>query len=152
MSLSIRTATAIAGVLMLSLSACGKIDPSALLARLDKAAQTPAQTTRAEALDPIFASPQLDDLYAAELTYFSAYDFEMDGEPAFGLMRVIAVHDDRITLNTQNTGWYKARKAINDLRGDVSGIEWDEDEDIQIYRNELSQLVADGKILDARRG
>jgi len=138
-------------VLMLSLSACGKIDVSSLFPGKDKTGPTPAQTTRADELDPIFADPQPGDLYAAELTYFSGYDFGQNGNPAFGLMRVVQVHPDRITLNTEISAWPKPRGAINDLRGELSDIEWDEDEKVEVYRKELPQLVADRKILDARR-
>jgi len=151
MSLPIRFAACIAVILTLSLSACGKIDPAALFAGADKSAPSPAQTTRAGELDPIFADPQTGDLYAAELTYFSGYDFGEEDVPMFGLMRVVQVHPDRITLNTNTNAWSKARGAINDLRGNLSNVEWDEDENIEVYRNELPHLIAEKKILDARR-
>ncbi|MCD9032708.1 hypothetical protein LDO32_13330 [Luteimonas sp. Y-2-2-4F] len=104
-------------------------------------------------LDPVLADPQIGDLYAAELTHFSGVDFggTDDGEPAYGLMKVIAVADDRVTLNTEMGAWPKPRGAVNELRGDLSGIQWDEQEKIEIYRNELPKLVADEKILEARR-
>jgi len=137
--------------IVLALSACGKIDPSSLFADKDKTGQTPAQTTRAEDLAPLFADPQPGDLYAVELTYFSGYDFGQEGEPGFGLMRIVSVHPDRITFNTETSAWPKARGAINDLRGELSEIEWDENENIEVYRHELPQLIAEKKILDARR-
>lgn len=104
-------------------------------------------------LDPVLADPRVGDLYAAELTHFSGVDFggAENGEPAYGLMKVIAVADDRVTLNTEMGAWPKPRGAVNELRGDLSGIQWDEQEKIEIYRNELPQLVADEKILEARR-
>jgi len=154
MSSSIRFTLTVA--LVLALSSCGKIDPSSLFPNQNKPAQTPATTpaltTRAGELDAIFADPQPGDLYASELTYFSAYDFEGGGDPRYGLMRIVAVHPDRITLNTENNAWPNARGAINDMRGDLDGIEWDEDENIEIYRSELPKLALDKKILDARRG
>lgn len=105
------------------------------------------------ALDPVLAAPQVGDVYAAELTHFSGVDFSgpATGEAAYGLMRVIAVDDERITLNTETGAWPKPRGAINELRGDQAEINWDEDEKIEVYRRELPQLVADGRILEARR-
>jgi len=156
MTVRIRCVIPATVALTLALSACGKIDPSAWLPDQNKAseiAETPAQTTRASELEQIFAEPQFGDVYAAELTYFSAYDFgNTDPNDArYGLMRIVAVHPDRITLNTETNAWPHPRGAINEMRGDLAGIEWDEDEDIEIYRNELAHLVADKKILDARR-
>ncbi|MDC7807077.1 hypothetical protein PQS31_09615 [Luteimonas sp BLCC-B24] len=112
---------------------------------------TAAEATAA--LDPVLAAPQVGDVYAAELTHFSGVDFSgpATGEAAYGLMRVIAVDDERITLNTETGAWPKPRGAINELRGDQAEINWDEDEKIEVYRRELPQLVADGRILEARR-
>jgi len=154
MLLPIRFALPVA--IVLTLSACGKVDLSSLIPDKNTSSQipatTPAQTTRADDLQAIFAAPQWGDVYAAELTYFSADEFGMDGKAAFGLMRIVAVHPDRITLNTETSAWPNARGAINEMRGDLADIEWDEDEKIEIYRSELSQLVANKKIVDARRG
>ncbi len=112
---------------------------------------TPANAT-AE-LDPVLAAPRVGDVYAAELTHFSGVEFagSEDGEAAYGLMRVIAVNEERITLNTENSAWPKPRGAINELRGDQADISWDEQETIEVYRRELPQLVAEGRILEARR-
>jgi len=154
--MSVRIRFVIPAAIALALSACGKIDPSAWLPGQNNASaipETPAQTTRASELEQIFAAPHIGDVYAVELTYFSAYDFgnEDPNDARYGLMRIVAVHPDRITLNTETTAWPHPRGAINDMRGDLAGVEWDEDENIEIYRNELAHLVADKKILDARR-
>ena len=111
-----------------------------------------AAGTAAE-LDPVLAAPRVGDVYAAELTHFSGVDFAGPGtgEAAYGLMRVIAVDDERITLNTETGAWPKPRGAINELRGDQAEINWDEDEKIEVYRRELPELVAEGPILEARR-
>ena len=115
-------------------------------------ADAPADSAQA-GLDPVLAEPQVGDVYAAELTHFSGVDFAgpANDEAAFGLMRVIAVADDRITLNTETGAWPKARGAINELRGDQAEINWDEEEKIEVYRRELPALVAEGRILEARR-
>lgn len=120
------------------------------------AADAPAGAAAATAaLDPVLASPQVGDVYAAELTHFSGVDFGGVGnggaEAAFGLMRVVDVNDERITLNTETGAWPKARGAINELRGDQADITWDEEEKIEVYRRELPELVAEGRILEARR-
>jgi len=150
-SLSIRLALPV--VIALALPGCGKIDPSSLFPGRNQTIETPAQSTRAGELDEIFANPQWGDVYAAELTYFSAYDFgnEDPSDARYGLMRIVDVHPDRITLNTEDSARLNARGAINGMRGDLAGVVWDEDEKIEIYRNELPHLVADKKILDARR-
>lgn len=105
------------------------------------------------AIDPMFAEPRVGDLYAAELTHFSAYDFGGTGNDAYGMMRVVAVTDDRITVQTETGSWAERRGAIRELRGnhDLEGITWDENENIQISRSELPQLVDSGRILDVRR-
>ena len=41
--------------------------------------------------------------------------------------------------------------AKQDLNGDLSNITWDESERIQIKRDELPQMVADGRIVETRR-
>lgn len=106
-----------------------------------------------EALDPILADPRVGDLYAADLTHFSGAEFSGTGssESAFGLMRVIEVSEDLITLNTETGAWPLPRGAINELRGDLAEIEWDEEEKVRIYRKELADLVAEEKILEVRR-
>ncbi len=101
-------------------------------------------------LEPVLADPKVGDLYAAELSHFSGASFE-DAEEIYGLMKVVQVSPDQITLNTETAGWPKPKGAINDLRGDLAGIEWDEEEKIQIRRNELAGLVAEKKILETRR-
>ncbi|NYZ61516.1 hypothetical protein [Luteimonas deserti] len=117
------------------------------------ATPAPAAASAGATLDPVLAEPRVGDVYAAELTHFSGVDFSgaSPGEAAFGLMRVVEVGDERITLNTETGAWPKARGAINELRGDQAEINWDESEKIEIYRRELPQLVAEGKILEARR-
>jgi len=150
MSLPVRLAAFAA--LTLVLSACGKIDLSSLFSGQGNTPATPAQSTRAGELEALFADPHVGDIYAAELTYFSAYFGDEDPNDAhYGLMRIIAVHPDRITLNTEDEAGLNPRGAINDMRGDLADVVWDEDENIEIYRNELSRLIADKKILDARR-
>lgn len=111
---------------------------------------TSAPASHVTALDPVYAEPRVGDLYSAEVSHFSAYDFGTGGT-AYGMMRVIEVNDDKIVLHTETGAWPDSRSAIQELRGDLAGIEWHDGEKIQISRSELAQLVADKKILDVRR-
>lgn len=121
----------------------------------------PAPAAAQGALDPILANPQVGDLYAAELTAFSAQNFgsatpaDANGNGgngrAYGLLRVVDVSPERVTVITETSAWENSRGAVNDLRGDLANINWDEDERIPINRAELARLVADGKIIETRR-
>ncbi|MDH5824610.1 hypothetical protein QFW77_16690 [Luteimonas sp. RD2P54] len=114
-------------------------------------ADADATTTQAE-LDPILADPRPGDLYAAEVTHFSGVSFGNDEDRrAYGLMKVQEVTPDQVMVITEMGAWPKARGAVNELRGDLSEITWDEQEVIPLYRNELAGLVADGKIVEVRR-
>lgn len=141
------SATRAAGcALALLITACsGQAGPSA---GSDNASAP--QGTHATSLDARYADPKVGDLYSAELTHFSAYDFGT-GATAYGMMRVIEVNDTTIGLYTETGAWPEAKGAIQELRGNLAGIEWHDGEKIQIARNELAQLVADKKILDVRR-
>jgi len=139
--------------IILALSGCGKIDLSSLLPEKNASELTPAQGTGADtSLKPIFADPKPGDLYSADLVYFSIY-WDTDKDVVFGMMRVDEVHPDRLVVITEKQGWDNPKQAMKELRsGDLSQVEWDEHEQIEIYRSELPQLLADEKILDARRG
>lgn len=124
----------------------------------DKAGAAPAAQAAASDLDPILANPQVGDLYAAELTAFSAQNFGSagpnesgDSEKAYGLLRVVEVSPERVTVITETSAWPNSRGAVNDLRGDLANITWDEQERIPINRAELARMVADGKIVETRR-
>lgn len=140
----------------LFLTACGGQNqeaaaPAAPAAQTASAAQA---APAAAALDPILANPQVGDLYAAELSHFSAASFDKDNqssEKAFGLMKVVEVQDGKIIVITEDAAWPEARGAKNELHGDLKTITWDENERIPVKRDELADLVAKGHILDWRR-
>lgn len=112
------------------------------------------QTAPAVELDPILANPQVGDLYAAKLTAFSAASFNDDNKSAgdaFGLMKVVAVEDNKVIVITEDAAWPEPRGAKNELHGDLKTITWDENERIPIKRSDFADLVAKGDLLDFRR-
>lgn len=98
----------------------------------------------------LVASPQVGDYYAAELTYFSGADFEAR-DRIFGLMKIVAVDGDDITLVTENGGSADRDVALKDIDGDPSTIEFDQSERIIITASDLAAAHAAGKIFAARR-
>ncbi|KAF1687146.1 hypothetical protein B1992_03925 [Pseudoxanthomonas broegbernensis] len=105
-------------------------------------------------LDPLLAEPQVGDLWAAELSHFSGGEFSQNGkerETVYGLMKVIDASPDDLVLVTETGAWPKKQGAINDLRGDLADIEWDENEKITVRRSEIAGLVGEGRIVEARR-
>jgi hypothetical protein len=158
-SLPSRLVLLVAIVSATGISACSRADSNTDAAPAKSALAAPAKTEAASReLDPIFAEPKVGDLYAAELSYFSAADFNMgrsrrsnNDEVSYGLMKVIEATPEKVVLITENGAWPKARGAINDLRGDLSEISWDDEEKITLKRSEIAGLVSDGKLLEARR-
>jgi len=115
-------------------------------------AGTAAATT--VSLDARLSAPRAGDLWATEISYFSAGEFgDSQGteDTAFGLLKVIEVNGEDIVLNTETGAWPKKQGAINDLRGDLANIDWDASEKIVVKRSELEGLVASGRILETRR-
>lgn len=147
-------AIALAGFAALALAGC---DAGSGTAAGGGTATAESGSATASSLDPLLASPQVGDVWAGELTAFSSYDFtggssEMKNDSkAYGLMRVVEVGDDRVTIITETGAWPEVRGAVGELRGDMAGITWDENERIPVNRSEFAQLVADGKIAETRR-
>ena len=141
---------------LVGLSACGKSDSSTLTpsaANADGAAAAGASTA---AMDPVLANPQVGDLWAAELSAFSAVQFNEGNSgqaqaKSYGLMKVVDVADDRVTVITETAAWPNSRGAVNDLEGTQADITWDEEERIPVIRANFAQLLADEKILQVRR-
>ena len=106
--------------------------------------------TTAAGLDPILAEPKVGDLYAAKVSAFSKEGFEEHGV-VYGLMKVVEVQPNHIIVITEDAGWETPKMAKQDLNGDLSNINWDESERIQIKRADLSRMVLDGRIVETRR-
>ncbi|MEL1263976.1 hypothetical protein [Pseudoxanthomonas putridarboris] len=98
----------------------------------------------------VLQAPAVGDYYAAELTYFSDADFERSGR-AFGLMKVVAVEGDEVTLVTENAASTDRNMALEDLQGNIAGIDFDDSERIVIAKSELLDAHAAGKIFAVRR-
>ncbi len=146
-------ALALAGFAALALAGCDSGSGTAA----SGGTATAESSDSASSLDPLLASPQVGDVWAGELTAFSSYDFsggssEMKSDSkAYGLMRVVEVSDDRVTIITETGAWPEVRGAVGELRGDMAGITWDENERIPVNRSDFAQLVEDGKIAETRR-
>ena len=132
------------------LAACDGHAPSA-------SSSAPAQSTAASGtqsdaagLDPVLADPKVGDLYAAKVSAFSKEGFEEHGV-VYGLMKVVEVQPNHIIVITEDAGWETPKMAKKDLNGDLSNINWDESERIQIKRADLSRMVLDGRIVETRR-
>lgn len=132
------------------LAACDGHAPSA-------SSSAPAQSTAASGtqsdtagLDPVLADPKVGDLYAAKVSAFSKEGFEEHGV-VYGLMKVVEVQPNHIIVITEDAGWETPKMAKQDLNGDLSNINWDESERIQIERADLSRMVLDGRIVETRR-
>ena len=132
------------------LAACDGHAPSA-------SSSAPAQSTAASGtqsdtagLDPVLADPKVGDLYAAKVSAFSKEGFEEHGV-VYGLMKVVEVQPNHIIVITEDAGWETPKMAKKDLNGDLSNINWDESERIQIKRADLSRMVFDGRIVETRR-
>lgn len=79
-------------------------------------------------------------------------EFNVDeSKDAYGLMKVVEVHPDRLVVITDNAAWDNPNGARNGLRGDLKDITWDETEKITLNRTELDKLKAGGGLLEARR-
>jgi hypothetical protein len=155
-----RLTVAASALALTALTACGGKDAAdPATARSNSTGSptaTPAPASATASLDPILQNPQVGDLYAAELSEFSAYDFGGQGgkdamTKAFGLLRVVKVEDDKVIVITQNQASPNARGARNELNGELDSIGWDEAERIPIRRDRFAQLVEQEKILEVRR-
>jgi hypothetical protein len=155
--ISTRAMAVMAGVAMVaSVSACNKGSETATGATgtTTKGSGTTAATP---ALDPILADPKVGDVYAAELTAFSGMNFNANRgsgaaqDKAYGLLKVVEVTPERVTVITEMGAWPRPQGARNDLRGTMADIRWDDSEKIPVNRADFARLVAEEKILETRR-
>lgn len=98
----------------------------------------------------VIADPQVGDIYAAELTYFSEADFENQPK-IYGLLKVVESDAVYATVVTEDAGSDEAAVALQDIAGDLSGIGFDGDERIVISHADLMKAFESGKIMAAKR-
>ncbi|MDR7193692.1 hypothetical protein [Luteimonas terrae] len=103
----------------------------------------------------LLETPAVGDLYAAELSAFSDYEFTDENEkpidPAYGLMKVVSADAAGVVVITENAAAADKSVSRSDIKGDLSTIEFDESEQIQIAKADLIQAHADGLIYVVKR-
>ncbi|KLI98981.1 hypothetical protein WQ56_13490 [Luteimonas sp. FCS-9] len=113
-----------------------------------------AACQRGEADLALLQAPEVGDLYAAELSAFSDYEFTDDKQvaidPAYGLMKVVAVEGDGVVVVTENAALGTRDRARSDIK-DTSDIAFDDSERISISKADLAKAYEDDLIYVVRR-
>lgn len=99
----------------------------------------------------LIAAPKVDDLYAAELSAFSTASFEDREGKLYGLLKVVEADGAKVVVITENAASEEPKVASQDILGDLSNIEFDEEERIDIVLPELRKAWDDGRIYEVRR-
>lgn len=94
--------------------------------------------------------PKVGDLYAAVLSEFA--EFQQPGEKAYGLLKVIKVAPDTVTVVTDSSAWDDEMSAKRELRGDLKEVVWDMDDEIVVARSELAEMHRKEIIFAVRHG
>lgn len=114
-----------------------------------------AACQRGDADKALLEAPAVGDIYAAQLSAFSDYEFTDDAEkpidPAYGLMKVVSADAAGVVVITENAASAEKSVSRSDIKGDLSTIEFDESEQIQIAKADLVQAHADGLIYAVKR-
>ena len=102
--------------------------------------------------DPVAETndPKVGDLYAAVLSEFA--EFQQPGEKAYGLLKVIKVAPDTVTVVTDSSAWDDEMSAKRELRGDLKEVVWDMDDEIVVARSELAEMHRKEIIFAVRHG
>lgn len=96
------------------------------------------------------SDPKVGDLYAAELSELA--EFEVPGEKAYGLLKVIAVAADTVTVVTDSSAWDDTISAKRELHGDLKQVVWDGEDEIVLARSQLLDMHRKDVIFGVRRG
>ena len=108
-------------------------------------------------VDPNLAliqAPAVGDIYAAELTDFTAADFTRDGEDTakgYGLLKVVEVKPGKVVVITENAASEDPAVSKQDIKGDLSDITFDKSERIDVVQSRLEKAYASGTIYEVRR-
>jgi hypothetical protein len=94
--------------------------------------------------------PKVGDLYAAELSELA--EFEVPGGKAFGLLKVINVAPDTVTVVTDSSAWDDTISAKRELHGDLKQVVWDGEDEIVLARSQLLEMHRKEVIFGVRRG
>jgi len=94
--------------------------------------------------------PKVGDLYAAVFSEFA--EFQQPGEKAYGLLKVIKVEPDTVTVVTDSSAWDDEMSAKRELRGDLKEVVWDMDDEIVVARSELAEMHRKEIIFAVRHG
>jgi len=94
--------------------------------------------------------PKVGDLYAAVLSEWA--EFQQPGEKAYGLLKVIKVEPDTVTVVTDSSAWDDEMSAKRELRGDLKEVVWDMDDEIVVARSELAEMHRKEIIFAVRHG
>ena len=123
---------------------------SALLAAVAAGGCHTESASEQKADELLLQSPKVGDYYAAELTYFSDADFEQSTH-TFGLMKVVAVDGDEITLITEDGGVTDRRVALDQLADNAANTRFDDTERIILRKDDLLRANQAGKVFGVRR-
>jgi len=114
-----------------------------------------AACQRGDADKALLEAPAVGDLYAAQLSAFSDYEFTDDAQkpidPAYGLMKVVSADTAGVVVITENAAAADKSVSRSDIKGDLSTIEFDESEQIQIAKADLVKAHEDGLIYVVKR-
>ena len=114
-----------------------------------------AACQRGDADKALLEAPAVGDIYAAQLSAFSDYEFTDDAQkpidPAYGLMKVVSADTAGVVVITENAASAEKSVSQSDIKGDLSTIEFDESEQIQIGKADLIKAHADGLIYVVKR-
>ena len=114
-----------------------------------------AACQRGDADKALLEAPAVGDIYAAQLSAFSDYEFTDDTQkpidPAYGLMKVVSADTAGVVVITENAASAEKSVSQSDIKGDLSTIEFDESEQIQIGKADLIKAHADGLIYAVKR-
>ncbi len=106
----------------------------------------------APALEANLTNPQAGDIWAANLDFFSAADFNIPGDgDAYGLVRIVDVNAEQVTIITENGAAPTPESAASRLDDYLGGVSWDEQEQIRVNRADFAEPVSNRRILGTTR-
>ncbi|WP_394002012.1 hypothetical protein ACF3M1_15110 [Luteimonas sp. WGS1318] len=103
----------------------------------------------------LITAPATGDVYAAELSGFSGYGFTDEAgktiEPAYGLMKVVAVDGRDVVVITENRAVDEPSTSRDALRGELDTVAFDDSEEIPLSGAQLREAYDAGRIYAVHR-